>query len=154
MAEQDSQNVEPMDASKTDEPSPPQPASDDSGQDQEAASASTGAFYCVRCGGSMPGGNRYCRSCGWETGVEPPAAAPASRPVIPNASESNRLAALLLCIFIGVFGGHRFYVGKIGTGVLWLFTFGLFTIGAIYDLVLIGTGEFRDSDDCKVVYWQ
>ena len=66
----------------------------------------------------------------------------------------NRLAALLLCICIGVFGAHRFYVGKTGTGILYLFTFGLFTIGAIYDLVLIGTGEFRDSDGRKVVYWQ
>ena len=100
----------------------------------------------------MPGEDRYCRSCGWQAGVEPPP--PAPRPVIPNASESNRLDALLLCICIGVFGGHRFYVGKTGSGVLWLLTFGLFTIGAIYDLLLIATGEFRDSDHRKVVHWQ
>ena len=148
MAEQDSENVEPMDSSQTGEPGAPEPSSAGSG-------AATRTSYCVRCGGSMPGGDRYCRACGWEAGVEPPPAQPPPpRPVIPNASESNRLAALLLCIFIGVFGGHRFYVGKIGTGILWLCTFGLFTIGAIYDLVLIATGEFRDSDERKVVYWQ
>lgn len=156
MAEIDSENAEAIDISATEAQRAPEPSSAEASEGQRSAGsgASTGTSYCVRCGGSMPGGDRYCRSCGWETGVEPPAAAPASRPVIPNASESNRLAALLLCIFIGVFGGHRFYVGKIGTGVLWLFTFGLFTIGAIYDLVLIGTGEFRDSEQRKVVYWQ
>ncbi len=155
MAEQDSENVEPMDASGAAERSAPQLSSAESSevQDREAGSgAAAGTASCVRCGGSMPGGDRYCRACGWEAGVEPPA--PPPRPVIPNASESNRLAALLLCVFIGVFGGHRFYVGKTGTGILWLFTFGLFTIGAIYDLVLIATGEFRDSDERKVVYWQ
>ncbi len=159
MAEQDSENVEPMDASGTAERSAPQLSSAESreAQDREARSgaAAAGTSYCVRCGGSMPGEDRYCRTCGWEAGVEPPPAPPpAPRPVIPNASQSNRLAALLLCVFIGVFGGHRFYVGKTGTGILWLFTFGLFTIGAIYDLVLIATGEFRDSDERKVVYWQ
>ena len=158
MAEQDSESVELMDASQTGERSAPELSSAKSGEGQHREVASGAAArtpYCVRCGGSMPGGDRYCRACGWETGVEPPTApAPPPRPVIPNASESNRLAALLLCIFIGVFGGHRFYVGKIGTGILWLCTFGLFTIGAIYDLVLIATGEFRDSDERKVVYWQ
>ena len=155
MAEQDSENVEPIDASETGERSAPELSSAESreGQQREAASgAAAGTPYCVRCGGSMPGGDRYCRACGWEAGVEPPI--PPPRPVIPNASESNRLAALLLCVFIGVFGGHRFYVGKTGTGILWLCTFGLFTIGAIYDLVLIATGEFRDSRERKVVYWQ
>ena len=155
MTEQKSENTGPEDGSGTGEHSAPELSSAESreGQDQAAgARAAAAASYCVRCGGSMPGGDRYCRSCGWETGVEPPA--PPPRPVIPNASESNRLAALLLCVFIGVFGGHRFYVGKTGTGILWLCTFGLFTIGAIYDLVLIATGEFRDSDKRKVVYWQ
>ncbi len=155
MAEQDSENVEPIDASETGERSAPELSSAESreGQHREAASgAAAGTSYCVRCGGSMPGEDRYCRACGWEAGVEPPT--PPPRPVIANASESNRLAALLLCVFIGVFGGHRFYVGKTGTGILWLCTFGLFTIGAIYDLVLIATGEFRDSDERKVVYWQ
>ena len=155
MADQDLENVEPMDTSETGERSAPELGSAESRerQDGEATSgAAAGTPYCVRCGGSMPGEDRYCRACGWEAGVEPPA--PPPRPVVPNASESNRLAALLLCVFIGVFGGHRFYVGKTGTGILWLCTFGLFTIGAIYDLVLIATGEFRDSDERKVVYWQ
>ncbi len=155
MAEQDSESAAPLDAAGTAEQSSQEPSSAHPGEEQDRQAGprtAAGTSYCVRCGGSMPGEDRYCRTCGWEMGVEPPA--PPQRPVIPNASESNRLAALLLCICIGVFGAHRFYVGKTGTGILYLFTFGLFTIGAIYDLVLIGTGEFRDSDGRKVVYWQ
>jgi TM2 domain. len=37
-------------------------------------------------------------------------------------SDKTFMAALLLCLFLGPLGAHRFYVGKTGTGVLWLFT--------------------------------
>jgi len=56
------------------------------------------------------------------------------------------LVALLLCIIIGTWGVHRFYVGKIGTGILWLLTFGCFFVGWIVDIVMIASGSFTDAD--------
>ena len=57
----------------------------------------------------------------------------------------SKMTALLLCIFLGGFGAHRFYVGKIGTGIIWLFTLGLFGVGYIVDLIMIIAGAFRDN---------
>ncbi|MCH5201025.1 MAG: TM2 domain-containing protein [Oscillospiraceae bacterium] len=51
--------------------------------------------------------------------------------------EKNKTTALLLCIFLGTLGVHRFYEGKIGTGVLYLLTGGLFLVGWIYDIIRI-----------------
>lgn len=49
----------------------------------------------------------------------------------------DKLTALLLCIFLGEWGIHRFYEGRIGTGILWMFTFGLFGLGWLYDVIRI-----------------
>ena len=67
--------------------------------------------------------------------------------VVPGVSKKNKMVALLLCIFLGVLGVHRFYVGKIGTGLLYLFTGGLFGIGWIIDIILIAVGSFKDQFD-------
>jgi len=69
-------------------------------------------------------------------------------------STRNRLAALLLCIFLGYLGIHRFYVGKIGTGLLYLFTGGLFGIGVIVDIVMIAVGSFTDKSGAFVAKWE
>lgn len=81
-----------------------------------------------------------------------PGAAPAQRR--PERSPKSRLIALLLCVFVGGLGIHRFYVGKIGTGVLWLLTDGCFGIGALVDLIMIACGTFTDSDGKPVTDWQ
>lgn len=57
----------------------------------------------------------------------------------------SKMTALLLCIFFGYLGVHRFYVGKTGTGILYLLTFGLCCIGWIVDIAMIITGSFRDQ---------
>lgn len=56
----------------------------------------------------------------------------------------RRRTALLLCLFLGWVGGHHFYVGRRGTGRLYLLTSGLLFVGVIVDLVLILTDSFED----------
>ena len=69
-------------------------------------------------------------------------------------SEKSRGVALALCIPLGVFGAHRFYAGKIGTGLLQLCSFGGLGLWWLYDVILIVSGEFRDEDDRKVSQWE
>lgn len=61
-------------------------------------------------------------------------------------SDKKFLPALLLAIFLGGLGGHRFYVGKIGTGILQLLTCGGVGVWAIIDIIMIATGSFRDKE--------
>ena len=114
---------------------------------------------CPVCGAPME--NNICGYCGHNATANTPVAPQqniAAQPqvssqstinngVINGVSRKSKVAALLLCIFLGYWGIHRFYVGKIGTGILYLFTCGLFGIGWIVDIILIATGSFRDSFD-------
>lgn len=66
---------------------------------------------------------------------------------MPGVSQKDKWTAFWLCLFLGYFGVHRFYVGKTGSGILYLFTAGLCGIGWIVDLIAIPLGSFRDSYD-------
>jgi TM2 domain-containing membrane protein YozV len=50
-----------------------------------------------------------------------------------QSGSTNYTVAWVLLTFLGIFGVHRFYMGKIGTGILYLLTGGLLFIGVIYD---------------------
>ena len=91
----------------------------------------------------------------------------AFRAPLPVMSDYSRSVALILvcCGYLpigfaigfypGVIAGlHRLYVGKIGTGILWLLTGGLFGIGTTIDLVLIVTGMFRDHKEKRLLNWE
>jgi TM2 domain-containing membrane protein YozV len=62
-----------------------------------------------------------------------------------TVGQKSWIATLLLCFFLGAFGLHRFYVGKIGTGFLQLLTFGGLGIWALYDFIVIVIGKFSDK---------
>lgn len=68
-------------------------------------------------------------------------------------SHRKRLIALLLCFFLGVLGIHRFYVGKWGTGIIWLLTGGIAGIGVIVDFILVLLGSFKDKEGYKLLEW-
>ncbi len=65
-------------------------------------------------------------------------------------SDKKFMPALLLAIFLGAFGAHRFYVGKVGTGILQLVTCGGAGIWAIVDVIMIATGSFTDKEGRKL----
>ena len=68
-------------------------------------------------------------------------------------SDKKRLPALLLCLFLGVLGAHRFYVGKVGSGILWLLTGGIFGLGLLIDFIMIVVGSFTDKENKKLEAW-
>lgn len=62
-----------------------------------------------------------------------------------SLSIKNYTVTLLLVIFLGFVGGHRFYVGKVGTGVLFLMTIGFLGFGWIIDIFTVAFGNFTDK---------
>lgn len=68
-------------------------------------------------------------------------------------SPKSRLVATAFCFLLGAFGVHRFYVGKVGTGVLMLLTLGGLGIWTLIDLILILAGSFTDKEGRRVFVW-
>ncbi len=62
------------------------------------------------------------------------------------ASGKSQLVALLLCLFVGIIGIHRFYLGYIWQGVVQILTLGGFGIWALIDLIRIITGDLQPKD--------
>lgn len=114
---------------------------------QETAAAQNTKF-CKFCGGKIPFDAVICTLCGRQ--VEQ--LSQAQPQIIINndnnnintntvnaagGRQKNKWVAVLLCLFLGELGVHRFYEGKIGTGLLYLFTLGLCGVGVIIDLIIL-----------------
>ncbi|MDD6485308.1 MAG: NINE protein [Clostridiales bacterium] len=106
--------------------------------------------FCKFCGSKIPYDAVICTACGRQVeNLNYQQQAPQSMPnvIIHNANTNvngmiagrpkNKWVALILCVCLGFFGGHKFYEGKVGMGILYLFTCGLFTIGILVDFIMI-----------------
>lgn len=98
--------------------------------------------HCYACGGVIDAMAVVCPNCG--VGQNTPVA---------YATEKRILPAAALCLLFGVFGAHRFYVGKTGTAFMQLFTLGGLGIWAMIDLVMIIVGAFQDDEGNKITEW-
>lgn len=63
-----------------------------------------------------------------------------------NANKRSWIVTILLSVFLGEFGIDRFYLGKVGTGILKLITLGGLGIWYIIDIILIVTGHMKDKN--------
>ena len=126
---------------------------------------------CPRCGAILENG--VCPYCGYESTeqkednrvndsgttiiqtVVPVQDAPKQESVINVrvVSTKSRMVTLLLCLFFGILGAHRFYTGKFVSGIIYLFTGGLLMFGWAFDLFMILIGGFNDSQGLPVKEW-
>lgn len=105
-------------------------------------------IYCSRCGASLTGNEDFCPKCGNNL-------TNSYQQSTAGVSSKSRLLTLLLAIFFGLFGVHRFYTGKFWTGILMILlnATGIGEIWCIIDIIFITVGEFKDKCGNKVLVW-
>jgi len=72
---------------------------------------------------------------------------------VAGTSEKKRLIALLLNMFFGWMGGHRFYTGQIKMALVMMFTAGGFGMIWLYDFVMLLLGKYKDEQEQLVTEW-
>lgn len=114
-------------------------------------------MYCSKCGKEIDNDAIICPLCGVATQKFNTVKNSQPQVVINNTNTNtninknsnvntgievgrkvkNKWIAILLCIFLGCFGAHKFYEGKNGMGILYLFTMGILWIGVIIDFIVL-----------------
>lgn len=99
---------------------------------------------CESCGAPVENGK--CTYCGrmytttpadFEQSTETESYSYSTQNTMSRGKKKDKLVSLLLCIFLGMFGAHKFYEEKIGMGILYFLTAGIFGIGWIVDIILL-----------------
>ncbi len=129
---------------------------------------------CMNCGAKPLAGNSFCHACGAQTNplaeICIKCGARLAKAEALDISPKSRLATALLAWFLGVFGAHRFYLGKIGTAVVmlilsiigwstvWVFGIGLVFlipvgIWAFIDFIIAIIGNMKDKEGKLIKNW-
>lgn len=112
------------------------------------------AVVCVACGTPPKAGNKFCPNCKAETDANAVICVKCGvslKDGISQGEGKDWLTALLLCIFFGGLGVHRFYTKHTVIGVVQLLTLGGCGIWSLVDLIMIITGSFKDADGNELV---
>jgi hypothetical protein len=112
------------------------------------------AIMCVACGTPPKAGNKYCYNCKSETNTSASICMKCGVGLKDGGIDGEGkdwLTTLLLAIFVGGFGVHRFYTGHTGVGVVQLLTLGGCGIWTIIDVIQIATQNFKDANGNKLV---
>ncbi|GAI91452.1 unnamed protein product [marine sediment metagenome] len=117
---------------------------------------------CLGCGAKPLAGNSFCHACGAATNPQAEICLKCGTQLAKvraaDISPKSRLVTTLLCVlpayFLGIAGIHRFYLGKIGTGIAMLLTLGGLGIWTLIDFIYAVSGNMKDKEGKLIQNWE